>query len=66
MATFWVSSDVAAISEAMLVLGGPAVDLRPVFAGGSGAQLILDDGVHPSLEGQKAILREIVAKLAAG
>ncbi len=63
MATFWARNDVHAISEAMLGLGGPAVDLRPVFAGESGAQLILDDGVHPNLQGQKAIVREIVTKL---
>lgn len=65
MQTLWARRDVEAIGEAMLKLGHPVVDLRPVFAGEDGAGLILDDGVHPTLRGQQQILRALVAKLAA-
>jgi lysophospholipase L1-like esterase len=64
MATSWNARDVKAVGDAMQSLGEPVVDLRPLFAGAAGADLILDDGVHPALEGQKAILRALVAKLA--
>ncbi len=66
MQTLWARRDVEAIGAAMLKLGNPVVDLRPAFAGERGAGLILDDGVHPTLQGQQQILRELVAKLAGG
>jgi acyl-CoA thioesterase I len=66
MQTQWTPADVLAIGDAMLGLGSPVVDLRPAFAGASAEELILDDGVHPTLRGQQIILRELVAKLAAG
>jgi len=65
MATSWKAADVQAIGETMRGLGDPVVDLRPAFAGDAGAELILDDGVHPTLQGQQAILRALVAKLSA-
>ncbi len=64
MATSWVAADVKAIGDAMLASGAPTVDLRPAFAGSAGAELTLDDGVHPALQGQQAILRALVAKLS--
>lgn len=66
MQTLWARRDIEAIGEAMLGLGNPVVDLRPVFAGEAGADLILDDGVHPTLLGQQEILKKLVVKLAVG
>lgn len=65
MQTQWIAKDVAAIGETMQSLGDPVVDLRSAFAGPAGAELILDDGVHPTLQGQQAILRALVATLSA-
>ncbi len=53
-----------AIGDAMLASKERVVDLRPAFAGAAGADLILDDGVHPTLQGQATILRTLVAALA--
>lgn len=64
MATTWNASDVQAIGDAMLGSKEQVVDLRPAFAGAAGADLILDDGVHPTLQGQAAILRTLVATLS--
>ncbi len=64
MQTLWATKDVLAIGDAMAGLGNPVVDLRPAFAGAAGQELILDDGVHPTLQGQQVILRELVKKLA--
>lgn len=64
MATSWNAADVQAIGDAMLASKEQVVDLRPAFAGAAGAELILDDGVHPTLQGQAAILRTLVATLS--
>lgn len=64
MATSWNAADVQAIGDAMLASKERVVDLRPAFAGAAGAELILDDGVHPTLQGQATILRALVATLA--
>ena len=64
MATSWNATDVRAIGDAMLGSKERVVDLRPTFAGAAGAELILDDGVHPTLQGQTAILRTLVATLS--
>ena len=64
MATSWNAADVQAIGDAMLGSKERVVDLRPAFAGAAGAELILDDGVHPTLQGQAAILRTLVASLS--
>ncbi len=65
MATAWVAADVQAVGDAMRGFGAPVVDLRPTFAGSAADDLILDDGVHLTLQGHKAVLRAVVAKLAA-
>lgn len=64
MATSWNAPDVQAIGDALLASKEQVVDLRPAFAGATGADLILDDGVHPTLQGQATILRALVAALA--
>jgi acyl-CoA thioesterase I len=63
MATSWKAADVQAIGDAMLASKERVVDLRPAFAGAAGAELILDDGVHPTVQGQMTILRTLVASL---
>ena len=63
MATSWKAADVQAIGDAMLASKERVVDLRPAFAGAAGAELILDDGVHPTVQGQTTILRTLVASL---
>jgi lysophospholipase L1-like esterase len=61
----WRNSDLAAIAHAMKRMGDPAVDLQAVFGTPPKAGYLLEDGLHPDIEGQKAILRALVVSLAS-
>jgi acyl-CoA thioesterase-1 len=54
-------ADVRAVAEAVCALGDPVVDLRAVFGGRPG--LLMEDGVHPTLEGQTAIAAAVASEL---
>ncbi|MBA3019514.1 alpha/beta hydrolase fold domain-containing protein [Propionicimonas sp.] len=59
----WRSADVAEVAQAVLSLDPTAVDLHSALEG-SATELLLPDGVHPTLAGQKEILRTLVLHLA--
>ncbi|MBA3029075.1 MAG: SGNH/GDSL hydrolase family protein [Desulfobacteraceae bacterium] len=59
----WLNKDLAAISKVILAQKEPVIDLQSVFGSPSNPDLLLMDGLHPSLNGQKAIVRALVEKL---
>lgn len=61
----WRNSDLLAIANSIKQMGDPVVDLQAVFGLPPKAGYLLDDGLHPDLEGQKAILRAVVSLLAS-
>jgi acyl-CoA thioesterase I len=61
----WRNDDILALADAMRTLDGTLVDLVSVFGVPADPALQGDDGVHPTLDGQIAIVRAVVEKLAA-
>lgn len=59
----WRNADLAAIADAMKGQPDPVVDLQSAFGNPARSNYLLDDGLHPSLDGQKAILRALIEKL---
>jgi acyl-CoA thioesterase I len=64
--SFWRNADVLAIGDFMRGQGEVVVDLQNVFGVPVKAELQGPDGVHPSLEGQKAIAKAVVERLTLG
>jgi acyl-CoA thioesterase-1 len=64
----WRNEDLAAIAAAVADVarahGDPVVDLRAVFGLPADRKLLLPDGLHPSLHGQKAIVSALVHTLS--
>jgi lysophospholipase L1-like esterase len=58
----WRNDDLRARANVLLSMPDPVVDLQAAFEPLNPAWL-LDDGLHPSLDGQKIILRAMVEKL---
>jgi acyl-CoA thioesterase I len=54
-------ADVRAVAAAIHALGEPVIDLHEVFAGRR--RLLMEDGVHPTLEGQTAIAAAVASEL---
>lgn len=61
----WKNEDLSAIADAIRQRPEPVVDLQAVFGTPPDPGLLLPDGLHPSIEGQKAIVRALVEKLSA-
>lgn len=61
----WPAQNVAAVVEAVRRQSDPVVDLYEVFGAPPNPALLMDDGLHPSLEGQKTIVRALVTKLTS-
>ncbi|HOO78600.1 MAG TPA: GDSL-type esterase/lipase family protein [bacterium] len=61
----WRNRDVAAVADLVRRLPETVVDVRPGFGDPPDPGLFQDDGVHPSPEGQKVIVRALVEGLAA-
>jgi hypothetical protein len=59
-------SDVLRKAEVVRGLPGPVVDVLAAFGDPPDATLFLEDGIHPSLEGQKAILRALLRTVGSG
>lgn len=59
----WRNADLVAIADVMKRQPDPVVDLQRVFGLPPQREYLLDDGLHPSLEGQKAIVRALVEQL---
>jgi acyl-CoA thioesterase-1 len=55
-------ADVAAVLDALAYCGGPVLDVRAALGGPLDA-VLLDDGVHPSLEGQTRIAAGLLRML---
>jgi lysophospholipase L1-like esterase len=60
-----VNADLAAVAQQVRQMPDPVVDLQALFGLPARVDLLLPDGLHPSLDGQKVILRALVEKLAA-
>jgi acyl-CoA thioesterase-1 len=60
----WRNLDLAAVAELVRQQPEPVVDLQSLFGAPQDPSLLLEDGLHPSIGGQKVILRAVVEKLA--
>lgn len=58
----WRNQDLDALRALILEQPDPVVNLQPVFGFPANPQYLLSDGLHPSIEGQKAMLRSLVAR----
>jgi acyl-CoA thioesterase-1 len=59
-----LAATAAAVTEAANAHHDPVVDLQAVFGIPADRKLLLPDGLHPSLNGQKAITRALVTTLS--
>lgn len=57
-------ADVRAVARTVCELGDPVVDLQALFGDPPGAGMLMADGVHPSLAGQRAIAAALIGVLA--
>jgi acyl-CoA thioesterase-1 len=62
----WRNRDLAAIARVIRRQPDPVVDLQRVFGRPAKPALLMDDGIHPSLAGQKAILKALIERLTGG
>lgn len=54
------NADVAQVAEHVRSLGDPVIDLFSALGAPPAPELLMDDGLHLSLEGQKRVAREVV------
>ena len=54
------NADVAQVAKHVRGLGDPVIDLFSALGAPPAPELLMDDGLHLSLEGQKRIAREVV------
>jgi lysophospholipase L1-like esterase len=54
------NADVAQVAKSVRSLGDPVIDLFPALGAPPAPELLMGDGLHLSLEGQKRIVREVV------
>jgi lysophospholipase L1-like esterase len=59
----WRNADLAAVRHALCAREEPVVDLWGVFGHPPDPRFLLPDGLHPSIEGQVAILRALLRQL---
>jgi len=64
MEMMWRNEDLTAIADILRGQPDPCVDLQAVFGIPADTEYLLDDGLHPCLAGQKAIVRALVRGLA--
>lgn len=60
----WGNDDLAVIADLMRRRPEPVVDLQQLFGLPADPALLLDDGLHPNLAGQKIIARAVVEELS--
>lgn len=58
----WLNKDLQAIAELINQQPEPVVNLQPIFGMPANPDLLLPDGLHPSLAGQKAIVKAVVER----
>ena len=61
----WTNEDLIAVGNAVRRQTDPVVDVQAVFGVPARPALLLDDGLHPSLTGQMAIVKALVERLSA-
>jgi lysophospholipase L1-like esterase len=61
---FWKNEDVGRVGDIVKTLPDVVVDLTPAFGRPPAPELLLEDGLHPSLAGQARICRQLVETLA--
>ncbi len=59
----WRNEDLSAIARVIRRQPEPFVDLQRVFGRPANPDLLMDDGLHPNLAGQKAIVTALVDRL---
>lgn len=64
MQTCWTNTDVDAVAKLIKQLPDKVVDVRSRFGLPPKPELLLEDGLHPSLQGQKMIVSALVETLA--
>lgn len=60
----WRNDDLRAVADAVRQQPDLHVDLQPLFGTPADPGLLLSDGLHPNLSGQKVIVRAVVEALA--
>ena len=60
----WSNADLDAVADYVRGQADPVVDLQAVFGDAPDPSLLLPDGLHPSLAGQKVITRALLETLA--
>ncbi len=60
----WRNEDLRAIAQVIRQLSDPVVDLQSAFGMDAYPNLLLADGLHPSLAGQKRIVTALVERLS--
>jgi lysophospholipase L1-like esterase len=65
MRMVWANAGLAAVADVVRAQPDPVVDLHALFGLPPNPAWLLEDGLHPSLAGQKAILRALVARVSA-
>jgi lysophospholipase L1-like esterase len=61
----WRDCDLAAVAKVVQRQPDPVVDLRTAFGQPPAPGMLLDDGLHPSLAGHKAIVSTLIETMAA-
>ena len=64
--TCWTNADVGAVAKLIKQLPDKVVDVQAAFGLPPRPELLLDDGLHPSLQGQQTIVTALVETLARG
>ncbi|MDA0745607.1 MAG: GDSL-type esterase/lipase family protein [bacterium] len=59
----FLNTDLAAIANVVRQQPDPVVDLQTAFGHPANPELLLEDGLHPSLLGHQAIVRALVSRL---
>jgi lysophospholipase L1-like esterase len=60
MQLMWRNADLDTVAGLVRRMPDPAIDLQGLFDGPGAADLLLPDGLHPNLAGQKAICRQVI------
>lgn len=60
----WSNENITAVANAVLKQPDPVIDLQTIFGLPPNPDLLLSDGIHPSLRGQKAIVKALITKIS--
>ncbi|MBB6672073.1 SGNH/GDSL hydrolase family protein [Cohnella nanjingensis] len=60
----WRNADIRVVGDLIRRWPETVIDVQPAFEGAAAGELLGPDGIHPSTEGQQAILKRLVERLA--